>query len=156
MKALIVILLFSTCIIAQKTYQKKHFEDGVLMEEGWIQNSQKIDYWIFYYPNGNVKKKGHFIEASQSNFWYYFHNNGEIESKGYFKNNRKQNWWLYYDKQGNICHKYQLENGKKNGYHFHYKNDTIFKAEKYKLGIKIKEWADIDSFKKENKLTDLL
>jgi len=54
-----------------------------------------------------------------------------------------------------INHKCQLKNNQKNGYCFHYKNKQLIKAEKYKAGKKIKEWTDMKSFIKENKLSDL-
>lgn len=53
-----------------------------------------------------------------------------------------------------IKHKYQLKDNQKNGYCFLYKNNKIVKAEKYKAGQKIKEWTDMKSFRKENKLSD--
>jgi len=54
-----------------------------------------------------------------------------------------------------INHKCQLKNNQKNGYCLRYQNKKIVKAEKYKAGKKIKEWTDLKSFKKDNKLSDL-
>ena len=36
-----------------------------------------------------------------------------------------------------------------------YKNEALISAVKFKAGQKIKEWTDLKSFKKENKLSDL-
>jgi len=36
-----------------------------------------------------------------------------------------------------------------------YKNEKLTSAVKYSKGERIKEWTDLKSFKKENKLSDL-
>ena len=36
-----------------------------------------------------------------------------------------------------------------------YKNEKLVSAVKYTKGKRIKEWTDLESFKKENKLSDL-
>ena len=55
MRFLFLLLLAST-ISAQKTYQKNYFDNGVLKEEGWIKDNQKIDFWTFYYSDGKIKE----------------------------------------------------------------------------------------------------
>ena len=66
----------------------------------------------------------------------------------------KNKWWLFYDKSGILSRKSQFKNNQKNGYCFIYENGEIVKAEKFKAGQKIKEWTNMKSFRKENKISD--
>lgn len=140
---------------AQKTYQKNYFDNGALKEEGWMKNGKKTDYWKFYYENGTIKKEGHFSKNKSSKYWYFYAYNGNKKSEGHFANGEKNNWWLFYDSKGNINHKCQLKHNQKNGYCLMYNKGKMVSVSKFKAGKKIKEWTNIESFKKENKLSDL-
>ncbi|MBE9488902.1 MAG: hypothetical protein IMY67_01290 [Bacteroidetes bacterium] len=155
MRILIIIFFFSISVSAQKTYQKIYFDNGNLKAEGWLVNNQKIDYWKFYHPNGNLKKEGAFSINKKTEYWYFYRENGTKEKEGHFINDVENKWWIFYDDIGYINYKCQLINNQKSGYCFKYKNKEIVKAEKYKAGKKIKEWMDLNSFKKENNLRDL-
>lgn len=151
----IVFFLCSFCINAQKKYYKSFYSNGQLKQEGWIKNNKKNGYWKFYYKNGNLEKEGHFIDNLQIKYWYFYARNTIKKKEGHFKNGLKNNWWLFYDYKGQLEHKCQLEKNQKNGFCFKYQENKLIKAEKYKSGLKIKEWTDLKSFKKENSLSDL-
>ncbi|WP_299120168.1 hypothetical protein [uncultured Winogradskyella sp.] len=153
-------LLFIFCLIcsfatAQKHYQKNYFDNGNIKSAGWIENGKKVKYWRTYYENGNLKSEGHFKNNVRTKFWKLYSSNGVKESEGHFKNGKKIKWWVFYDRNGKVNHKCQLSNNKKNGYCLMYKDEELTSAAKYSLGKKIKEWTDLKSFKKENKLSDL-
>ncbi len=154
-KLLILLLYLSFASSTEKAYHKTYYDNGFIKSEGWVSKDLKVDYWKFYYPNGTIKKEGHFLNDKEVRYWYFYREKGNKKSEGHFINGKKNNWWLFYDKIEQINHKCQLKNNRKNGYCFHYKNEKLTKAEKYKSGKKIKEWIDLKSFKKENKLSDL-
>ena len=155
MRLLISLLLFSTFIYGQSSYQKNYFDNGNIKSEGWTKNNKKIDYWNFYFLNGNLKKEGHFSEDKPIEYWYFYNENGIKQSEGHFDNGEKVNWWLFYDNFEKINHKCQQKHNQKNGYCLIYKNEKLVSAAKFKSGKKIKEWTDLKSFKKENNLLDL-
>ncbi|WP_298237781.1 hypothetical protein [uncultured Algibacter sp.] len=127
-----MIFLFTLTSNAQKTYKKVYYANGHLKAEGWIENGVKINYWHFYRENGTKHSEGHFIDG------------------------KKNNWWLFYDDMEKVNHKCQLENNQKNGYCLMYNNEKLVSARKYKNGKQIKEWTTFVSFKRENKLSDLI
>jgi antitoxin component YwqK of YwqJK toxin-antitoxin module len=45
---------------AQRSYTKTYFKNGQLQAEGWLIINQKVDYWFYYYENGNKKEEGHY------------------------------------------------------------------------------------------------
>ena len=130
---LILFIVFVPIIPAEtnKAYYKEYYQNGTLKSQGWKNRGQKTGYWFFYHKNGHLQKEGHFL------------------------NDKMTSWWIFYDINGVINHKCQLNGGKKNGYCLKYHNDKLNSASKYTYGKKIKEWYDLSSFKKENKLSDL-
>ena len=141
--------------LSEKTYYKEYYASGNMKAEGWIIDSMKDEYWKFYYPNGQLEKEGHFYKDKRTKYWHFYLDNGILESEGHYENDTKTKWWSYYVSEEKLSHKCQLKNGKKNGYCLTYNNDKIVKAAKFKNGIKIKEWTDYKSFKKDNKMSDL-
>ena len=130
---LTLFLLLSTSTSSDKAsvYQKDYFSNGKLKSKGWLTDGYKSGYWYFYRKNGHLEKEGHYL------------------------NDKMNNWWIFYDQNGVINHKCQLSSGRKNGYCLKYHNDRLNSASKFADGKKIKEWYDLSSFKKENKLSDL-
>ena len=110
----------------QKSYAKNYFSNGTLQSEGWMYQNQKVDYWFYYYENGNKKEEGH------------------------YKANKKEKWWLFYNSNGQLIQKTEYKNNKPNGLSILYKDETIYKAEKYKMGIKTNEWTSLSDFRKDN------
>ncbi|MFT5846097.1 MAG: antitoxin component YwqK of YwqJK toxin-antitoxin module [Psychroserpens sp.] len=152
---IIILLLWSFNISAQKKYQRDYFDDGTLASEGWISNNQKINYWKYYHANGQLKSEGHYKKNERTKYWRTYRNNRTKESEGHYANGNKNKWWLFYDSEEKINHKCQLKNNQKNGYCLMYRNEKLVSAVKYSKGKKIKEWTDYQSFRKENSLKDL-
>lgn len=157
MKSNLFLFLFfiSFIVFPQKTYQKKYFSNGSLKEEGWLEDSIKTNYWKYYYRNGQLKKEGNYKENLSIKYWYFYRQNGTLEKEGHFIRGKKSKWWLFYDIKGYVNHKCQLKNNQRNGYCLRYNRQKLVKAEKYQKDKKIKEWTDLESFKKENSLFDL-
>ena len=58
MKIFYIIFLLSITVSAQKSYQKKYFEDGTLKEEGWQKNAiKKLIIGNSTIPTEPLKKK---------------------------------------------------------------------------------------------------
>ena len=128
MKRLLLLFLFILLTaFTEKEYVKKFYTNGKLMEEGWISNGKKSDYWLYYFENGNKKEEGH------------------------YDTNQKINWWIFYDKKQRIVKKSEYKNDVLNGLSIIYKNGKIAFAEKYVMGKKVKTWTTLSEFKKENK-----
>ncbi len=148
--AILLFVLFTNNLEAQKSYHYAYYSDGSIKEEGWKIEETKIDYWISYFPNGQVAQKGHFKNNQRDGYWYFFSEEGKLEKEGHFKNDQADYWWTFYDFEAQIIRKYQYENNKKEGYCLLYKQDTLFKVERFKNDQKTGEWTDILSFKKDN------
>ncbi|GAB5565534.1 MAG: hypothetical protein Wins2KO_25970 [Winogradskyella sp.] len=155
MRTIFLLFLFSQLGIAQKHYQKNYFDNGQLESAGWMENGQKSKFWYYYHKNGNLKAKGHYKVNKKTKFWAFYNESGQLESEGHFNRGKRINWWVYYDNKGRVTHKCQVHNNKKNGYCLMYTNGKLSSAVKYKFDKKIKEWTDLRSFKKENRLSDL-
>jgi hypothetical protein len=52
-------------------------------KEGWLIINQKVDYWFYYYENGNKKKEGHYEDNKNVNGFFY-ESNKEV-NKSEFK-----------------------------------------------------------------------
>jgi len=135
-------------------YRYEYYSNGVVKSKGWISDSNKKGYWYFYYPNGRVSKKGHFTNDEKDKYWYFYSQQGQLVKEGHFIKGKAEKWWIIYDiaekKENRVTRKYQYKNNKKNGYCLLYRNDKLFKAEKYNNDQKTGEWTDIFSFKKDN------
>lgn len=142
-------------LYAQQTYHKSYDKNGRIENEGWIKHNQKTAYWKFYYENGNLKKEGHFLDGLETKYWYFYRQDSSIEKEGHFELGKQNDWWVFYNNSGKLLFKCQFKNDVENGYRLCYKNEELQKIEQYKNGQKIKEWADLESFKKENKISDL-
>jgi antitoxin component YwqK of YwqJK toxin-antitoxin module len=148
--------LWATVAFSQKKYQKNYDQNNQLMAEGWVENSKKTGYWKFYYAhNGVLKKEGRFNQSKPIKYWYFYRENSTKEKEGHFIAGKKSNWWLFYDHAGKLYYKCQLKNDQKNGFCLQYNDGKLIQVEKYKEGIKINEWTDAQSFKRENNLSDL-
>jgi antitoxin component YwqK of YwqJK toxin-antitoxin module len=141
--------------IKDKSYIKEYYSSGTLKSEGWLKNGLKTAYWKHYYLNGKIKKEGHYQNGQPVKYWYFYTENGILESEGRLRKGKKLDWWIFYDANGVMNHKCQLKNDEKNGYCFRYSNSKLIKAEKYISGKKIKEWTDYNSFRRDNKWSNL-
>jgi len=160
LKSLLIALFYFLSVTtengaASKEYIKIYYPNGVLKSEGWVDGKSKVDYWKYYFPNGVVMKKGHYDNDIKEGYWYFYRTNGVLKMEGHFMKGEMGLWWLFYDQKGNVDHKCQLKNGVKDGYCLKYKDSKLTSAEKYQDGVRIKQWFDFASFKKENDLSDL-
>ena len=135
-------------------YYKDFYMDGTLKEEGWKESEKKIGYWYFYHTNGKIASQGNFKNNKKDGYWYFYNAKSKKIKEGHFKKNNAENWWIIYDiadaSTNKIVRKYQFRNNKKNGFCLLYKNNELFKAEKYMDDEKIGEWTSIQSFKRDN------
>ena len=120
-----------------------------------VTNDLKNKFWKFYHSNSVISKFGSFNQNLKTGYWQYFRESGKKEKEGHYITDKKVKWWLFYDDNEKINHKCQLKDNQKNGYCLMYKNEALISAVKFKAGQKIKEWTDLKSFKRENKLSDL-
>ncbi|QKX04294.1 hypothetical protein HN014_05005 [Aquimarina sp. TRL1] len=142
-------------LTVKKQYIKEYYESGMLKAEGWIMGATKTKYWIYYYPNGQIKKKGDYKNDKKNGYWYFYTKDRQLVKEGHFIDNKAEKWWIIYDIADNnstirITKKYQYQNNKKNGFCLIFKNDELFKAEKYINDQKMGEWTDVYSFRKDN------
>lgn len=144
-------LLFSANSIApEKEYFYEHYTTGTLKAEGWKAGTYKEGFWHFYYPNGVISHEGHYNKNKKTGYWYYYSKDKKIVKEGHYKNNSATDWWVFKDLKTNITRKYEFKNNKKNGFCLSYKNNILFKAERYLNNIKTGEWTDVISFKRDN------
>ncbi|WP_299218049.1 hypothetical protein [uncultured Aquimarina sp.] len=152
---LVAYSFFGNQIMVQKKYQREYYSDGSIKAEGWKKDNQKVDYWYTYHPNGNILEQGHYRNNKKEGYWYFYSSESKLIKEGHFINDKAEKWWIIYDiaassQKDQIIKKYQYQNNKKNGYCLLYKNDKLFKAEKYVDDHKMGEWTDVFSFKKDN------
>ena len=157
MQLFTILFLSVLCLTpnGEKHYSKVYYADGDIACEGWVQDSKKVDFWIFYHANGQVKNKGHYALGYREKYWHHYTNNGSLESEGHYLKGKKNNWWSYYNSTGEVIHKCQLHNDVKNGYCLHFKGNEIVKASRYSEGKKQQEWTDYTVFTRENNLLNL-
>lgn len=138
----------------ESTYQKIYDNNGLIKEEGWKVNEEKVGYWYFYHENGEVASQGHFLDNQKNGYWYFYSSEGQKIKEGHFEKNNAEKWWIIYDIAAptgdGIVRKYQFRKNKKNGFCLSYRNNELFKAEKYVDNKKIGEWTDISTFKRDN------
>ena len=139
-----------------KEYYQEYYANGTLKAQGWKNGTDKEGFWEFYFSNGSLMKKGHFQNDLQEGYWYFYTESGHLKKEGHYSKGKKVMWWVFYNENGEIDHKCQLQKGVKNGYNLKYENEKLISAEKYLNGKKIKEWYDLNSFKRENNLFDLM
>ncbi|GAA3519583.1 hypothetical protein GCM10022393_37250 [Aquimarina addita] len=142
-------------ISAQKEYTREYYDNGILKAKGWKIGTTKTDYWFHYHQNGAIAEQGGYKNNQKEGYWYFHSQNQKLSKEGHFKNNKAESWWIIYDihtlnNKNRIIKKYQYQGNKKNGYGLLYKNNILFKAEKYINDQKIAEWTDVYSFKKDN------
>ncbi|WP_130734085.1 toxin-antitoxin system YwqK family antitoxin [Flavobacterium sp. J27] len=124
--SLCLFLIVIMSAFGQKTYIKNYYDTGVLKEEGWVENNQKVDYWFFYDKNGVKKEEGHYDK------------------------NQKVKWWIFYDAKGKVVKKSEFENNKLNGFTIVYEKNKIIRAEEYTMNKKTNQWESLEAFKKDN------
>lgn len=90
-------------------------------EEGKYKDNKKIDIWVEYYCNSNMKNKLTFANGRPDGYAQMFHENGKISEEGNWKNNRwVGKYRLYYD-NGQVQHEFVFnQTGKREGQQKYY------------------------------------
>lgn len=85
-------------------------------EEGKYLDNRKVDKWMEYYCNGNVKSKITFVNGRADGYAQIYHENGKISEEGMWKINRwVGSYKLYYD-NGQVQHEFVYNaSGKRDG-----------------------------------------
>jgi len=123
---LVSLVLFGSNTKRDKTYAKNYFASGQIASEGWTIENKKTDYWYFYRENGFKKEEGHYAS------------------------DQRTKWWIFYDTQEKVSAKCEYKGDKLEGFAIIYKNGKLIRAEKYKMGIQIKQWTSLSEFRKDN------
>ncbi len=108
-----------------KIYSKVYYDGNILKSEGWLQDDQRIGYWYFYNVDGKLLREGH------------------------YKQGERTKWWILHGKN-NTTIKVQYEDDMKDGYSLLYKNDKLYKAEKYSRDQLTGTWTSLKKFKRDN------
>jgi len=154
----LICFLFSQQIFSQNTdlkYIKNCNENNQVLEEGWVHNGKRVNYWYQYYDNGTIKSKGNYKDNKKNGYWYLYLPNGNLKSEGHYLDNNKCKWWITYGDEEQILFKCQYLNNIKQGYSLCYSNGKLYKSEKYINDKKVDEWTSFWKFKLSNNLDDL-
>lgn len=133
-----------------RTYHKSYFPDGQIKAEGWMQEGEKTDFWIFYHRNGQVAAKGHYMSDIMHGYWHFYFKNGKPEKEGHFVKGSLENWWIFYELGSRKKSKFQFKNNQRNGFCLRYEGRKLVKAEKYESDRKVGEWTSVREFKRDN------
>lgn len=85
-------------------------------EEGKYRDNKKIDRWLEYYCNGNLKNQLTFVNGRPDGYAKLYHENGKISEEGIWKNNRWVGTYKLYYPNGQVQHEFVFNpNGKREG-----------------------------------------
>ena len=105
------------------------FSAGILQ----AQNSDSVDYKVFYYPNGNVSSEGYLRDGRPDGYWINYYRSGIKKSEGKRTNFLLDSTWIFYDQTGDTLKKITYRNGEKNGYlQSYYSRPDSLNSLKYK------------------------
>jgi antitoxin component YwqK of YwqJK toxin-antitoxin module/CHAT domain-containing protein/tetratricopeptide (TPR) repeat protein len=74
-------------------------EDGFRWAELEKLGNQK-DFWITYYPTGQIQKKGLIVKDLMEGLWLGYYENGHFNSKSFYKNGLLNGPWEWYNTEG--------------------------------------------------------
>jgi antitoxin component YwqK of YwqJK toxin-antitoxin module len=151
-----LILFFFPVVYGEKTYlmtelverggfyYKKFTDDvftGTVMskyDQGRIQNGLKVNYWIRYYKNGQLRDKGSWIKGWKDDEWVYHFTNGQLKSKGTYWYGEKDGPWISYHDNGQLLSKGTYKDDKLDGpWVFYHDNGQVWYEGTYKDGEKV-------------------
>ncbi len=153
----LISFLFSQIVNAQLEQRKyiKNYNNDILIEEGWMINGEKAEYWYTYYTDGSLQSKGEYKNNLKHGYWYYYSTLGDIQYEGHYHKGNKTKWWITYNSEGLVSFKCQYLNNVKQGYSLCYEKGKLVKSEKYINNTKVDEWTSLWKFKLSNNLEDL-
>lgn len=96
-------------------------------EEGKYRDNKKVDRWLEYYCNGNVKNQLSFVNGRPDGYAKIYHENGKISEEGMWKNNRWVGTYKLYYPNGQVQHEFVFNsNGKREGNQkYYYENGQL-------------------------------
>ena len=103
--------------------------------------NNRTGQWLFFWPNGNIKKRGKYILNEKNKDWKYFYEDGSIQQKGNYLNNKPHGTWEWWYESGQKRRMEDYENGKEKGFVFEYDTTgkVIVKGE-YFYGVREGVW----------------
>ena len=113
--------------------------------------NKKTGKWLYYWPNGSVKKSGNYILNEKNKEWKYFFKNGLIQQKGNYVKNKPNGTWEWWYRSGQKRRVEDYENGKEKGFVFEYDTTgkVIVKGEYY-YGLREGIWKyEINDYKEK-------
>lgn len=147
-----VLVTEKTYLKAPGNYQVAYYHpNGIIKAQGTIQNQQKNGYWKYYSKQNILISCGTFKNDLKEGYWHFYSDQGVLLQQGDFIKNKKSKWWSFFTESGNLSHKCELKENKLNGYCMYYQDNKIVKGRYFKKGVKVKEWNDWRSFKKDYK-----
>jgi len=104
---------FLACNLKEKKLVEKHFDDGILKAEAYINDKDTVfdgKAW-YYYKNGALKDSFNYHNNKKNGWSYSFFENRTLSQKVFFKNDTIQNGSFYYP-DGKIKSNVFYKNGK--------------------------------------------
>ena len=103
--------------------------------------NNKTGEWLYFWPNGNIKKSGKYVLNEKNNEWKYFYENGSIQQKGNYVKNKPHGTWEWWYESGQKRRMEDYENGKEKGFVYEYDTTgkVIVKGEYY-YGLREGVW----------------
>ena len=129
------------------------------VEEGKYKDNKKVNSWVEFYCNGNMKNKLTFNNGRPDGYAQMFHENGKISEEGNWKNSRWVGpYKLYYD-NGQVQHEFVFNaSGKREGPQtYFYENGQIAIEGTFANGKEsglIKEYHENGDLKAEKNFAD--
>ncbi len=101
------------------------YNEGVIIEKGAVDSLRnKIGIWTEYHNTGEFRAKGLFANGNRVNEWIFYYPNGKIEQKGkYDKKGHPQAIWQWYYENGALMRQEMYVNGKREGLMTDYTED---------------------------------
>lgn len=147
-------------------YYEEKYQDGSVFQKGTISNNKFNNYWVGFYPNGQIEFEQDFIHKSGTISYYYengkkkslgnyknglshgetkiWFNNENIDEISFWKNGVQDSIFITYYKDGVMESKSFFEEGKLNGLKtLWYENGNIKIKSNYKednLDGSYKQW----------------
>lgn len=122
------------------SYEKFFFDSLRCGMQGHCVNGLRQDWWVEFYPSGNLKAHGRYHDDLKEGSWKYYAETGILSSEGVFQNDLKEGYWKFYDETGLIAEEGKFIQGFKDGYWKKYKTGVIESEGKYRKGEPFGEW----------------
>ena len=72
-------------------------DDKILIEEGYINNNSKDGEWVYYYPNGNLRKKEYFNAGNKVGAMILYYPSGKLMEEREHRYNKNGVTRFYYE-----------------------------------------------------------